>query len=246
MRLWRISESNHIVTGHIVTSYEITEADKEISETAAKRVKQALLMDSTTENFENFRLSYPYAFLKRAMDLIVSFIGLAVLSPLIIYLSVSIKREDKGDVFYRQERITKNGRIFRIIKFRSMRADAEADGEERLTQENDERCTQMGKMMRDRHWDEIPQLINVIRGEMSIVGPRPERPGFVGKIKEELPEFALREKVKAGLTGYAQIYGSYYSTPAEKLEMDLKYLKTASLSTDIRISKETLKIFFCS
>lgn len=201
-------------------------------------------MDSRTENLENFRLSYPYVFLKRGMDLAVSFIGLAVLSPLILYLSVRIKREDKGAVFYTQERVTKNGRIFRIIKFRSMRTDAEADGEERLTLENDSRCTQIGKMMRARHWDEIPQLVNVIRGDMSIVGPRPERPGFVRKIKEELPEFSLREKVRAGLTGYAQIHGSYYSTPAEKLEMDLKYLRTAGFGTDIRIVKETLKVFF--
>ena len=142
-----------------------------------------------------------------------------------------IKLEDGGPVFYRQERITKNGKPFLMLKFRSMKIDAEKEGP-RLSYVNDQRVTRVGKYIRNLHFDELPQLFNVLKGEMSLVGPRPERKEFIQEYSRVIPEFSQRLKVKGGLTGYAQIYGKYTPGPEDKVKYDLIYIYNYSLRLD--------------
>ena len=158
--------------------------------------------------------------------------------------SILIKLYDKGTVFYRQKRLTKNGKVFEIIKFRSMKMDAEKTGQAILASSNEDRITPIGNVIRTCRIDELPQLINIIKGDMSIIGPRPERPEIVEQYSEELPEFSLRLRMRAGLTGYTQVYGKYNTTPYDKLLMDLIYISKASIAEDIKIMLATIKILF--
>ncbi len=186
-----------------------------------------------------------YLIVKRAMDIVLSLIALIVLSPIFLITAIAIKKEDGGPVFYKQVRLTKNGKDFEILKFRSMRTDAEKDGVARLsTGEDDDRITKVGRFIRKVRLDELPQLINILRGDMSIVGPRAERPEIASEYEEELPEFALRLQTKAGLTGYAQIYGKYNTTPYDKLLMDMMYISNPSIFEDIKLIFATVKILF--
>ena len=186
-----------------------------------------------------------YLFCKRLFDIVVSGIALIVLSPIMLIISLCIKLTDGGPVFYRQCRLTKDGRTFMVHKFRSMRTDAEKDGVARLsTGENDNRVTPIGRFLRKVRLDELPQLIDILKGDMSIVGPRPERPEIAAQYEKELPEFALRLQAKAGLTGYAQVYGKYNTTPYDKLQMDLMYIAHPSFMEDLRIIFATIKILF--
>lgn len=174
-----------------------------------------------------------YLFFKRFFDILLSGIALIILSPLMIVLALII-RSDGGTAFYRQKRLTKDGRVFDVLKFRSMRMDAEKDGVARLsTGEKDPRITKVGHFIRACRMDELPQLINILKGDMSIVGPRPERPEIAEQYKQELPEFDLRLQCKCGLTGYAQVYGKYNTTPYDKLLMDLMYISHPSLTEDV-------------
>ena len=185
-----------------------------------------------------------YLFFKRFFDILLSGLALVILSPLMIVLAIII-RSDGGTAFYRQKRLTKNGKIFEVLKFRSMRMDAEKDGVARLsTGEKDPRITKIGRFIRACRMDELPQLINILKGDMSIVGPRPERPEIAAQYKEELPEFDLRLQCKCGLTGYAQVYGQYNTTPYNKLLMDLMYISKPSLAEDFKICMATIKILF--
>lgn len=184
-----------------------------------------------------------YRIVKRVFDFLVSLVAFIVLIPVQLLVALAILLEDGGPVLYSQERLTKNGRVFKLLKFRSMRTDAEADGVARLsTGSADARVTKVGKILRRFRLDEIPQLINIIKGEMSIVGPRPERPEIAAQYEEVLPEFRLRLQVKAGLTGYAQVYGSYKTEPYDKLQLDLMYIARPSFLEDLRIMLATLKI----
>lgn len=186
-----------------------------------------------------------YLFLKRTMDILLAGTALIVLSPLMIVTAIAIKVSDGGSVFYRQGRLTYGRQIFYILKFRSMRMDAEKDGVARLsTGANDDRITPVGRIIRALRIDELPQLINIIKGEMSVVGPRPERPEIATEYELVMPEFALRLQAKAGLTGYAQVYGRYNTTPYDKLLMDLNYLANPSLAEDFKIIMGTFKILF--
>ena len=153
-----------------------------------------------------------------------------------------IKSVDGGPIFYTQKRLTINGKIFEILKFRTMKVDAEKDGVARLAGENDTRITGVGKILRASRLDELPQLINIIKGDMSIVGPRPERPEIAREYEKELPEFRYRLKMKAGLTGYAQVYGKYNTTPYDKLKLDLNYIRYFSLWLDFKLIMMTPKI----
>lgn len=185
-----------------------------------------------------------YLAIKRFFDIVLSGVALVVLSPLMIVLALIIRR-DGGTAFYRQVRLTKDGREFEVLKFRSMRMDAEKDGVARLsTGENDPRITKVGRFIRACRMNELPQLINILKGDMSIVGPRPERPEIAKQYEETLPEFKLRLQCKCGLTGYAQVYGKYNSTPYDKLLMDLMYISKPSLAEDIKIIFATVKILF--
>jgi lipopolysaccharide/colanic/teichoic acid biosynthesis glycosyltransferase len=159
-------------------------------------------------------------------------------------VAIAIKAYDGGPALYKQTRLTKDGKHFKILKFRSMRVDAEKDGVARLAAEKDDRITPIGKVVRACRFDELPQLFNILKGDMTIVGPRPERPEIASKYEEVLPSFRLRLQVKAGLTGTAQVYGKYNSTPYDKLEMDLLYIKNMSLFEDIKLMFATIRILF--
>lgn len=186
-----------------------------------------------------------YLFLKRAFDIVVSAIGLVVLSPFIGITALAVKAYDHGPVLYKQVRLTKDGKKFKILKFRSMRVDAEKDGVARLsTGEKDDRITPVGKIIRACRADELPQLWNILRGDMTIVGPRPERPEIAAQYEEEMPAFSLRLQVKAGLTGYAQVYGKYNTNPHDKLEMDLMYINKMSVVEDLRLMFATVRVLF--
>lgn len=185
-----------------------------------------------------------YLVLKRAFDIIMSLFGLVCLSPIMVITAIAIKLNDNGPVFYSHNRLTKDGKKFEIYKFRSMKTTAESDGVARLATENDDRITKVGKFIRKTRIDELPQLTNILKGDMSFVGPRPERPEIATEYEKELPEFALRLQVKAGLTGYAQVYGKYCTNPKEKLEFDLLYMNRMSIITDIQLLFATFAILF--
>ncbi|MBQ3817048.1 MAG: sugar transferase, partial [Clostridia bacterium] len=175
--------------------------------------------------------------------IIISALLIILTSPIMLICAVSIKIEDGGPVFFRQNRVTKDGKIFNILKLRSMIVDAEKDGAQKAV-ENDKRITKVGKIIRACRADELPQLFNVLIGDMSMVGPRPERIENVYEYSEQYPEFELRQRVKAGLTGYAQLYGKYNTSPADKLNMDLIYIETYSFLQDLKLLILTLKILF--
>lgn len=182
---------------------------------------------------------------KRIFDVALSLAGIVVTAPVMIITAIAIKLDDGGSIFYKQCRLTQGGKKFYIIKFRSMRADAEADGVARLsTGDKDDRVTKVGRFIRKVRIDELPQLFNILAGSMSIVGPRPERPVIARQYEKKLPEFALRLQAKAGLTGYAQVYGKYNTTPYDKLQMDLMYLVNAGFALDMRIIFKTVQILF--
>lgn len=185
-----------------------------------------------------------YLIVKRLADILISLCGLIVLSPVMLITACAIKLYDGGPIFYFQERLTKDRKIFSIIKFRSMHVDAEKDGVARLAGENDARITPVGRIIRRCRIDELPQLLCVLRGDISCVGPRPERPSLAAAYEETMPEFALRLQVKAGLTGYAQVYGKYNTPPYDKMQMDLLYISRQSIATDLKIMLATIKILF--
>lgn len=185
-----------------------------------------------------------YAVIKRFFDIVISAFGLIITSPITLITALLIKAYDGGSVFYCQQRLTKDGKVFNIVKFRSMRQDAEKDGVARLATENDDRITPIGKFIRATRIDEIPQLLLVLNGKMSICGPRPERPEIAQQYESEMPEFALRLQVKAGLTGLAQVWGKYNTEPYDKLQMDLIYICKQNIITDLKILLITVKIIF--
>ena len=176
----------------------------------------------------------------------LSLIAIVISSPFMLGTAAAIKAYDGGKVFYKQTRLTKDGKTFEIIKFRSMVENAEKDGVARLAKESDDRITPVGKIIRKLRIDELPQLFNILKGDMSFVGPRPERPEIAKQYEKEMPEFALRLQVKAGLTGYAQVYGKYNTPPYDKVQMDLMYIANQSIIEDIKLMLMTFKILFIS
>lgn len=189
------------------------------------------------------RLEYLLA--KRLFDIVASLLGIIIFSPLMLIVAIVIKAYDGGPALYRQKRLTKDGREFNMYKFRSMIVNAEQNGEAVLSGgEQDSRITPVGKVIRAIRFDELPQLFNILRGDMTIVGPRPERPEIAEKYYRTLPEFSLRLQVKAGLTGYAQVYGKYNTSPEQKLKFDLMYINSMSMLTDIKLMFATLGVLF--
>ena len=184
-----------------------------------------------------------YAFIKRTIDILFSSMGLIILSPMLLIVAACIKLYDGGPVFYKQIRLTKGHKEFEIYKFRSMIVDAEKNGA-RLAAQNDNRITPIGKVIRATRVDELPQLINILKGDMTLVGPRPERPEIEDVYLKESPEFGMRLKVKAGLTGYAQVFGKYNTSPEDKLKLDLLYINQRSLLLDFKLIFYTIKIIF--
>lgn len=186
-----------------------------------------------------------YRIIKRAFDFCASLAGIILLSPIFLVTAIAIKLYDGGPALYKQVRLTRDGKQFKILKFRSMRVDAEKDGVARLSSgENDDRITPIGKIVRKCRLDELPQLLNILKGDMSIVGPRPERPEIAEQYYKTIPDFKLRLQVKAGLTGYAQVYGKYNTDPYEKVQFDLLYINNMSILTDLRLMFATAGILF--
>ncbi len=215
----------------------------EVSDIMVKNATMCQIFDSPVMLCKNRGINFEQALVKRVMDIVFSSIGLVVASPFMALIAIAIKAYDKGPVFFKQDRVTKDGKLFTLIKFRSMIVDAEKDGAKKATNDDD-RITPVGKLIRMTRVDELPQLINIFKGDMSLVGPRPERIENVEEYTQMLPEFALRHKVKAGLTGYAQIYGKYNTSPKDKLTMDLIYIENYSLLMDIKLMLMTVKIMF--
>lgn len=191
----------------------------------------------------NSGLSLDQRFFKRIIDILISFIGLIIASPVMLIIAVCIKLYDGGPIFYKQERLTRDNKVFLIYKFRSMCVDSESQGA-RLAAKKDNRVTPVGNVIRNLHLDELPQLINILKGDMSLVGPRPERPEIRDLYLEVIPEFDFRLKVKAGLTGYAQVYGKYNTLPYDKLKLDLTYIENYSLWMDFKLMLMTFRILF--
>lgn len=193
------------------------------------------LFDTTLLLSRNLRLTAEQLFCKRLVDI--------VFSLLMLVIALAIKLYDGGPVLYKQPRLTRDKQIFMILKFRSMKMDSEVKGAQ-LAKKEDDRITPVGKIIRRIHFDELPQIFNILKGDMSLVGPRPERPEIAAVYCEKIPEFDYRLKVKAGLTGYAQVYGKYNTTPYDKLKLDLTYIETYSLKLDVKLLMLTFKILF--
>lgn len=200
--------------------------------------------DESLIEISNFRISPENDLVKRLVDFVIALAMIAVTSPIMLVTAILVKATSKGPVFYKQVRITKNQKEFNILKFRTMGATAEKDSGPVLASSNDTRVTSVGKHLRSLRIDELPQLINVLKGDMSLVGPRPERPFFVNQYKEENPYYYLRHNVRAGITGYAQVYGKYATDFNSKLNFDLLYIKKYSLILDVKIMVQTIKILF--
>ena len=181
---------------------------------------------------------------KRAMDIAGALFVLLVIWPILVIAAAAIKLEDGGPVFFKQKRMTRGGREFEILKFRSMIVDAEKYTGAVLASEDDPRITKVGKFLRAHRIDELPQLLNILKGDMSIVGPRPERKVIADEYCKDIPEFAYRTKVRGGVTGYAQIYGKYNTSAYDKLRLDLMYIENYSLLLDIKLIILTLRIIF--
>ncbi len=179
---------------------------------------------------------------KRFFDIILSTVLIVVTSPIMLITAIIIKLYDRGPVLYKQIRCTDGARQFKILKFRSMKVDAEKDGVARLASRNDSRITPIGKFIRSVRIDELPQLFNIFIGDMSFIGPRPERPEIIEQYVAKMPEFVFRMKMKAGLAGYAQVYGKYNTTPYDKLKLDLTYIENYSIWLDLKLMLLTLKI----
>lgn len=179
--------------------------------------------------------------IKRFLDLLVIIPVTLVTLPFMLIFALLIKLYDGGKVFYKQDRLTLGGKVFQIYKFRSMKMDSE-NGVAQLAKKNDSRVTPIGKFLRKTHLDELPQVINILKGEMSVVGPRPERPEIARQYMEKIPEFDFRLQAKAGLTGYAQVFGKYSTTPYDKLKLDLYYIQHQNTLLDIELILKTLRI----
>ena len=215
-----------------------------ISDILVKNAEELHLFDTPIYLCRNLGMSTTQLAIKRIMDIIIALIGIILTSPIMLVTAMAIKVYDGGPVFYRQVRCTKDKKEFKIYKFRSMKVDSEKDGVARLATENDDRITPVGKFIRATRIDEIPQFFNILKGDMSFVGPRPERPEIIAEYEEVIPEFAYRTRVKAGLTGYAQVYGKYNTTNLDKLKLDLIYVERGSILLDIKLILLTLKVVF--
>ena len=215
-----------------------------ISDVILKGSDMLNLFDTPIFLTREYVLTMDQRFFKRMIDLVCAVILAVITSPIMLLTAIIVKLYDGGPVLYKQVRVTRGNREFKIMKFRSMRVDAEKDGVARLASKNDSRITPIGKFIRKVRIDELPQLFNIIKGDMSFIGPRPERPEIIEQYLKEMPEFAFRTKVKAGLAGYAQVYGKYNTTPYDKLKLDLTYIENYSLWLDIKLMLLTLKILF--
>ncbi|MBR4530368.1 MAG: exopolysaccharide biosynthesis polyprenyl glycosylphosphotransferase [Lachnospiraceae bacterium] len=213
-----------------------------ISDVVIKGSEQMHLFDTPIFLVREQSIRAEQLFVKRCMDIILSLILIILTSPVMLITALCVHFTDGGPVLYKQIRCTRGMREFRILKFRSMRVDAERDGVARLATRHDSRITPVGRFIRKVRIDELPQLFNILKGEMSFIGPRPERPEIIKEYLKTMPEFVFRTRVRAGLAGYAQVYGKYNTTPYDKLKLDLTYIENYSIWLDLKLMLLTLKI----
>lgn len=211
-----------------------------LSDIILRGAEEIRLFDTPLLLCRNYGLTFEQKLGKRLFDLAFAVVFLVVLSPIMLAVAIAIKLDDGGPVLFRQKRLTERGREFYVYKFRSMVVDAEKNGPQ-LAREDDKRITRVGRILRKCRLDELPQLFNILKGDMSVVGPRPERPELAQEYEKNMPEFEFRLHVKAGLTGYAQVTGLYDTQPYDKLKMDLMYIENYSIFLDLRIILMTLK-----
>lgn len=228
---------------YCVDNYKTFYATPKVSDIIMEGFENRHIIDTPLMKYENNRNSLGKYIPKRIMDIVVSLFGLIITLPITTVTMIAIKIEDGGKIFYRQERYTKDWKKFSILKFRSMVMDAEKDGA-LLCKANDSRITKVGAIIRRFRIDEIPQLINVLKGDMSLVGPRPERVENMEQYTKDIPQFGYRLRVKGGLTGYAQLYGKYNTSASDKLKLDLMYIENQSFLMDLKLIMLTLKILF--
>ena len=225
---------------HGIRTYTIPK----ITDVILKSSETMHIFDTPIYLSRNKGLSFEQEFFKRCSDIVMSLIGLIIASPIFLVIAIAIKCEDHGPVFFKQERCTKDGRVFEILKFRSMIVNAEQSGISVPATDRDPRITKVGAVIRATRLDELPQLINILKGDMSVVGPRPERIEHVRQYTEEIPEFVYRMTVKGGLTGYAQVYGKYNTSAYDKLKLDLMYIANYSILLDLEIIVRTIQVLF--
>lgn len=239
------SHNRNLVTKYCVAHKISTYVIPRIGDVIMDSARKVHLFHLPMMAVQRYNPSPEYLILKRAYDIALSLVALVLFAPIMAVVAAAIKATDGGDIFYRQARLTKDGKVFQVLKFRSMRMDAEKDGVARLsTGENDPRVTKVGRFIRAVRFDELPQLLNILKGDMAIVGPRPERPAISAQYAQAMPEWNLRLQAKCGLTGYAQVYGQYNTTPYDKLLLDLMYIAKPSLFEDFKIIFATVKILF--
>lgn len=239
------SHNRNLVTKYCVAHKISTYVIPRIGDVIMDSARKVHLFHLPMMAVQRYNPSPEYLILKRAYDIALSLVALVLFAPIMAVVAAAIKATDGGDIFYRQARLTKDGKVFQVLKFRSMRMDAEKDGVARLsTGENDPRVTKVGRFIRAVRFDELPQLLNILKGDMTIVGPRPERPAISAQYAQAMPEWNLRLQAKCGLTGYAQVYGQYNTTPYDKLLLDLMYIAKPSLFEDFKIIFATVKILF--
>lgn len=226
--------------GHSIRVYLMPK----ISDVILMGAEELHVFDSPMLLTREYSLTMEQRFIKRCIDIVFALLLLIITSPFMLVTAIAVKLYDGGPILYKQVRCTRNQRQFHIMKFRSMRTDAERDGVARLAQKNDSRITPIGKIIRKCRIDELPQLFNILRGDMSFIGPRPERPEIIAQYIEVMPEFVFRMKVKAGLAGFAQVYGKYNTSPYDKLKLDLTYIENYSVWLDMKLMMLTLKILF--
>lgn len=223
---------------HSIRTYSVPK----ISDILLRSSDELNIFDTPLLLSRNMGLTIEQQFIKRIIDIIGSLAAVIVTLPFFLVIGICIKATDGGPVFYTQTRLTKDGKPFKIYKFRTMVQNAEKDGVARLAAKGDPRILPVGRLLRATRLDELPQIFNILKGEMSIVGPRPERPELVEEFTRDIPEFPNRMKVKAGLTGYAQVYGKYNTTPYDKLKFDLMYIRKYSVWLDLKLIIMTPKI----
>ena len=214
-----------------------------ISDIMIQSASEIHLFDTSLLLFRNFGLSIEQRMAKRLWDIVLSLIAIVISAPFMLVIAACIKLYDGGPVLFTQDRLTKDGKVFKLYKFRSMRVRDE-DAQYCMTRKDDDRITPVGKILRNIHFDELPQIFNILKGDMSFVGPRPECPELAEEYGKIVPEFKYRLKVRAGLTGFAQVYGKYNTTPYDKLKLDLIYIENYSFLLDLKLMILTFKILF--
>ncbi|HEM5122444.1 TPA: sugar transferase [Streptococcus suis] len=236
------SKTRLAIYDYLISQGKILYLTTNVENAIALNAQLINISDESMIQISPYYLSVGQACVKRTLDILMAGLLLLLSSPIFILTVILIKLESPGPILYRQDRITKGNRVFSILKFRSMRKDAERTSGPVLARANDNRVTRIGKFIRRTRIDELPQLINVLKGDMSMVGPRPERPFFVEQFNQENNYYSLRHNVPAGITGYAQVYGKYTSDFQSKLKFDLLYIKQYSILLDLKLLLKTFVI----